>query len=205
MKKRGTVYVDLMRILPHQTCVFGNASMATCIPSKLILRAHWTYDTLPDGFITTEPTCGEHNDPCHHLNGRPPDELRDKFVGMAEQMVRVGGEWATVKWVLQTLQNKLHTPQQMRYVWPAIYTLATAAKLDIAESLSQASSRAGTNAAVPKEVLPYIKPSYEVVSRSVLLGADGDQAKRYRDGQIRLVSLDYELNDGASNFTFSGP
>jgi hypothetical protein len=203
-KANGEIFLSLLRCLPNRDSVFGDDPRALCYPKDVTLRVMFNRSTLPDGFITPSPIFGSHTAPITGLRGRPSTELHEKFISTMQTMVRVAGEWATVKWVLERLHNTLKTPQQVRYVWPAAYTLATQAQLQIAEDLANPSSRAGNNAACPAEVMPYLKASYEVVARSVLLGTDPTQASRYKSGQLRLVGNTYELPLAEKTIEISG-
>jgi hypothetical protein len=198
-KAYGHIYVDLISVLGTPELVFPEAK-AHCVPTATVLGVKFDREKMPDGFVTPTPLCGVHNNPIKGLYGKPTPELQAKFCDMMRIMVRVAGEWAAVKWVLGELQSGLRTPQQARYVWPATYTLAAAAKLGIAESLSEASGRAGNNAITPPQLLPYLKPTYEVVARSVLLGINGDDVEAYRGGQLRLVTSNCEVDDGHTIF-----
>lgn len=204
VEAHGEVFIDLMKVLPHQVSVFD--SLASCIPQKVVLRVKWDRGNMPDGFVTPVPLCGQMNrdGAVPGLRGIPNEELHRKFVDTMQTMTTICGEWAAVKWVLSRLHSELRTPQQVRYVWPAIYTLATAAQLNWAAGISEASARAGNNAKVTADVLPYLKATYEVVARSVLLGIDNTVGEHYRDGQCRLVSSEFQISNGSHNFEISG-
>lgn len=173
------------------TSIFGDAR---ALPRATQLYVHFDRNTLANGFTTPTPICGASARPIETLPGNPPAELRERFISMLDMMHHIAGEWATVKWVLRQLNRELRTPPQVRYHWPALATLATAARLPIAPRLQQASVRAGTNSSVPSYLRPYLLPTYEVVSNAVLMKNNSDEVARYRVGQMRFYGALFEIN-----------
>jgi len=197
----GEIYVSMKHMLTGTLEVFEERD-ALCVPLNATLFIKFNRKEDGDGgFVTPDPVFGTQQHPMQRLLGpclrpsTPEDQqLAERFVDMCALSLRVAGEWAMVNWVMTRLQNSLRTPQQMRYVWPAVHTIAKAAGLSVADELAQPSARAGTNAVPARMTLPFLKPTYDVVARSVLLGDKAaTYANRYRAGQLRIMTSQFEI------------
>jgi hypothetical protein len=180
----GEIYIDLMKLMPNIPSMYAEYPNAVVVPSKLIMRLHFDRDTMPDGFITPKTVFGSYNDGIYQFNGSAPSELKERFIHQMHEMINAAGRWSTVRWVMGFLQGTVRTPPQVRYIWPAVYTLGTIGKIKDYQSLAEPSSRAALNAVVDPIVAPYLKPTYETVANSVLLGVKTEHSSKYRNGQI---------------------
>jgi len=190
----GEIYIDLMKIIPVQQEVFPDTLQARVTPEKLVMRLHFDRETMPDGFITPKPVFGGYNAPVWQFKGPAPSELKERFIYQMQEMINAAGRWSMVRWVMNHLQNTVRTPQQARYIWPAIYTLASTGKIRDYQNLAEPSSRAALNAVVDPIVAPYLKPTYEVVANSVLLGVQDAHSSRYRNGQICFSQINFKAH-----------
>lgn len=198
----GSITIDLPSVL-REPFEAPFAEPAACIVKSAKLNVNFHRDGTPDGFMTPSPIFGAVNKPVLDLLGNPDSELRGRFEQQMLLMVRVMGEWACVKWVFEKLQNSVRTPQQMRYVWPAIYPLAVEAKLKDAHLLAHSSSRSGLNASPAPECREYLKPTYEIVANSVLLGHKTEFYNRYSTGQLRVNCVFELLNKDGTWFSIN--
>jgi hypothetical protein len=93
------------------------------------------------------------------------------------------------------------TPAQVRFVWPAVVQLLkqSSPSHPLLAGLQRESPRAGDNARIPAEVQAFIKPTYDIVTKSILLQelADNPQAPRFR---CRMWNMQFSMDGN----TFSG-
>ena len=129
---------------------------------RLTATFTWDHATSPDGFFVPRDGKGI-------LQQDISSELHDKWNYAAENLARVSYEFGLVNMVYERLNKNgyCNTPQQMRYVWPAIRHIADKAglKLDLAE----ASARAGDRALMPREVREFLVPTVNIVNRTLLI------------------------------------
>lgn len=189
----GHIWIDLMSILSFSSTYDGSifedpAARASIKHAKLRLYFH--RDFVPDGFVTPTPLFGTRVDPIKTLQPAP-EPLRARFVENTELLLKIRSEWMMVNWMLSELQNSLRTPQQMRYVWPATYSLAKAA--DLKMDLAIPSSRAGFNAVPPHSVRSYLRETNDVVSRSALLGINEEYIARYNRNDVVVTDISLEV------------
>lgn len=135
------------------------------------IRFQWRYMDADGAFFVPRDEGGLR---IHALTARAdaPQELRERYEDMAERLERTSREWGLVRFVFTQLNQHgyCNTPPQMRYVWPAIPTLLNYAGLgDLAKTLAQPSSRAGDKARIPAQAAPYIRETYDIVTRSILV------------------------------------
>lgn len=187
----GIIYVDLMSVLPMDEPIFDERD-AQCIPKKATLSIYFHRDSMQNGFITPKTVFGTGTAPLTTFTGMILED-REAFCNVASAMLRTAGEWAVVKWVLAKLQYSMRTPQQMRYVWPAIYQLAQLANLKMAADLAKSSLRSGINAVPDRECGGFIRPTYDIVANSALVGTKTEFINRYITGQLRLWNCEFEI------------
>jgi hypothetical protein len=130
------------------------------------LHFDWTYDHDPQAFIAPIdnfagpcPTC--------------PDFLSHKFQTTLNAMLTIGYEWGLVRHVFDQLNKPdfCSTPQQMRFVWPSILELLRQYDPDshMVKLLREESTRAGDRARVPPEIAPFMRSTYDTVTKSIFL------------------------------------
>ena len=75
-----------------------------------------------------------------------------------------------------------NTPQQMRFVWPAIRHLVAKAGLkELAGQLTESSARAGDRARVPPAIHEFLVPTVNIVNRTLLMGdVDLNEKREFR-------------------------
>ena len=193
----GEVYIECAPLLNEQ--IFEGEGDPYCNCTSAVLRLKWNRVQNPGGFVTPTPVFGSRGQPVGGFKGPLLTEAHGNFVAQVQQLIRIMGRWSMVLWVFDKLQVSVRTPQQMRYVWPAIYTLATQAGLPMATSLAGVSSRAGMNASPHPLCKPFLKPTYEVVTNSVLLNTDPLLIKRWNEGQMQLVSCTFMIRPMEGN------
>lgn len=168
------------------------------------IALQWDYRNMVSGFFVPLKQGGK---PETAVSVRPeaPAELREKFTTMADAITRISYEWGMVRFVFQQLNQHgyCNTPAQMRYIWPAIVPLLRyAGHTQLAADLTQPSSRAGDKARIPAAARDLIKPSADVVTRSLLLDmASINQFAQRPEPHIRVNDPEYEVAPGVS---FSG-
>lgn len=192
----GNIYLDLTKLMPsldNNDWLFPDDAFAYSKPTKAVLKFYLHRDNMPDGFITPEPVFGDVLKPVQTYKGDPDMDLRGDFAMRAERLLRCAGEWMFVMWVLQKLQESVRTPPQVRYVWPAIQTLAKVGELDM--DLTQTSVRAGLNATPDPEIAPYMRATNDVIANAVLLGVKNELMTRYRRNEMVIVDSAFSLGN----------
>jgi len=99
-------------------------------------------------------------------------QLYEKWRRMLEHEMRIAYEWGLVKHTFMTLNaaDACTTPAQMRYLWPALVPILNVAGENVlARQLAQASTRAGDKARCPPPLQPYLKQTFDIVAKGVLL------------------------------------
>jgi hypothetical protein len=127
----------------------------------------WDWDmSKPDGFFV--PKYG--SKACAIQPDAPP-ELVEKYTEINQRLQRVNYEFGLVRHVFTCLNKNgfCNTPQQMRFVWPAIRHLVDRFDEKLGRSLVDASPRAGDKARVPPEIADYMVPTVNIMAKSLLL------------------------------------
>src|SRR5262245_3798739 len=181
----GEIWLDLasVRNKVDTTRAIYDDRNATIGIQKAALRIYFHRDFMPNGFVTPKPLFGMREQPRQQLQ-LAGEVLEGRFCRQAEQLLYTAIEWAMVKWTMQKLQTSIRTPPQVRYIWPAIQTLAKVAKLEM--DLTAPSARAGMNARPDPAVAPYLRGTNDTVANSVLLGVDETYRDRFKRGDIRV-------------------
>lgn len=187
---KGEIWFDLVFGAMHSP-VFEDPAAPTRI-SEATMRLYFSRDNTPDGFITPTPLFGTRQKPIRRSLASPSEELRRRFYDNCGLLLKLTAEWTMVRWVVDRLQNSLRTPQQMRYVWPAIYNIAQAAELNM--NLSTTSARAAMNAVPAPDARPYLRETNDVVARSVLLGINTEYIERHNRKDIVVSDVKVDLS-----------
>ena len=182
-KAHGEIYFDLPRMCVEDIKVF-DFNEATSSISTGVMRIYFHRHNAPEGFITPTTIFGTRQRPIGDLLLPPPLLVRH-FKDHTVQYLQTAFQWQLVDWVLIKLQNSLRTPQQVRYVWPAIHTLSRMAELDL--DLTMPSQRAGMGARPDPMALPYLRSTNDVVSNSVLLGVRPDLINVHNSSQLTVI------------------
>jgi hypothetical protein len=192
----GKLYLDLTKVMPMETTNLLDDEVE-CYCTSAVLQFEFDREKTPGGFITPRPVFGSVYEPMALFKGAQGHyvgEIRSRLLDQMAELLRVSAHWSAVYWMFDQLQDSMRTPQQMRYVWPATYALATTAKLDMAASLSSASTRAAGNAVIPVHVSDFLKPTYEIVSNAALMqGPNEEHIKRWREGPMTLHNLKFKM------------
>jgi len=196
-KARGDIYFDVAAFGGPIQCDTMDGQQ-TLIIDKAIFQMTFRRAFAPEGFITPESLFGTRTKPLVMLQVAP-ENLRLRFIDNLVLLAKTSADWTLVKWVFDSLQKSLRTPQQMRYVWPAIYPLSTAAQLDI--DLTFPSSRAGVNAVPASDIRPYLRDSNDIVARSTLMGVNDEYLQDFAREDLKLVYLQLRLNNRSIEYT----
>lgn len=186
-KAKGEIFLDLASVENFADTtrqLYPDDKNARTNITKAILRIYFNRDFMPEGFITPTPVFGTRERPITKLQ-LAPETLVRRFNAEVEQLLYTACEWAMVKWTLQKLQNSVRSPPQVRYIWPAIQTLAKVAGLEM--DLTAPSLRAGMNARPDPACANYLRGTNDTVANSVLLGVDETYRERFRRGDIRIA------------------
>lgn len=188
----GEIVIDCAGLMTDN--IFEADGDPYCKCASAVLRICFDRASNPGGFVTPTPIFGSRTKPLGTaFLGLLRSDAYEIFVEEVRQLIRLMGRWSMVLWTFNQLQTSVRSPHQMRYVWPAIYTLATQAKLPMAPSLANASARAGMNANPDARCKPFLRPTYEVVANSVLLEPDKAMIKRWNEGQVSLISCNFTI------------
>lgn len=177
------------------------------MPSDDTLRAAFTWDrnSCPEGFfaMTQEYTPMIQHD--------APQELVDKFLYVSDNLMRISYEFGLVNRVFHALNTNgyCNTPQQMRFVWPAIKHICDKAGLkDLGNQLTETSARAGDRARVPMDVADYMVPTVNIVNRTTLLDRiDMTQERVFKltvNDPMFSVPISKPRDPNEPNLTFKG-
>ena len=188
---QGNIFFDVAAFAGPISCdtIEGKETM---IVEKAVFHLHFERVSAPNGFITPEKHFGTRTKPLDMLQ-IAPENLRLRFLENLILLAKICADFTLVKWVFDSLQKSLRTPQQMRYVWPAIYPLSTAAELQI--DLSTPSSRAGVNAVPHSDVRAYLRDSNDAIARSSLMGINKAYLEASEKRDLRIVYLLLRLNN----------
>jgi hypothetical protein len=159
---------------------------------RLLATFRWDHNSCPHGFYVPRDNQGV------ALQPDISDELRQKWGYVVDNLGRISWEFGLVMKVFESLnQNSLcNTPQQMRFVWPAIRHIVDRAKIGI--NLAEASARAGDRARVPAEVSDFLVPTVNIVNRTLLIDKIamedrecrlGVNAPEFRAGQLLFTGV----------------
>lgn len=182
----------------HTQNLFVTSPWARQRGGEARIRFQWDFRDVMDGFFVPLKQGGR-IETAAMMRDDAPQDLKDRFTNMADNLVRTSYEWGMVMYVFNSLNRNgyCNTPQQMRYVWPAISTLLSyGGNKDLAKQLSQPSARAGDKARVPYEVRDLIKPSADVVTRSLLCDMDSLPDGCSLKPSISVQAANYEVSPG---------
>ena len=132
---------------------------------KLTAVFTWDHDECPGGFFPLR-------DRKHELQPDVSNEVREKWEYVQQLLGQINYEWGMVYHVFTTLNTNgyCNTPQQMRYVWPAIrHLVAKAGMGELAGQLVESSARAGDRARVPTQIADFMVPTVNIVNRTLLM------------------------------------
>jgi hypothetical protein len=139
----------------------------------------------------------------HELQPDVTPELMEKWDHACQQLSQISYEWGMVNHVFTSLNVNgwCNTPQQMRFVWPAIRHLcAKAGMKDLAGQLTESSARAGDRARVPLAIHEFLVPTVNIVNRTLLMGEiDLNEKREFR---LQVNTPTYET--GAVTFPGMG-
>jgi len=159
-------------------------------PLKLNLR--WDHDLNPEGFFAPR-------DGICIVQPDAPTEMIERLLQFQQDILRITWEWGLVRYVFGELNCNgfCNTPQQMRFVWPAIRHLVDKANmLDLGKNLIEASPRAGDRARVPGNVQPYLVQTVNIVARTLVVGPV-DTVNEKRDFKLVVHMPTFRLPNGA--------
>lgn len=137
-----------------------------------LLRFSWMTHEWKDAFFVPLLQGAEDTHALRGPRDDAPAELRDRYLNMAERMATLSYEYGLVRWVFLKLNQNgfCNTPAQMRWVWPPIvHILNEAGMKQQALELAQPSARAGDKARIPTEVQPFIRETYDIITRGLLI------------------------------------
>lgn len=163
--------------------------------SKMPLEATFAWDRngSPEGFFTMY-------DQKAVIQHDAPPELVEKIQYVYDQVGRISFEFGLVQAVFHRLNQHgyCNTPQQMRFVWPAIRHIVDKAGMrELAKDLVDASSRAGDRARVPPEIAPYMVLSVNIINRTLLMDAVDTNEKR--EFKMKLNNPEYVMPSETGN------
>jgi hypothetical protein len=156
----------------------------------------WDWNTSkPDGFFVPKyaVNCTFQPD--------APEELMEKHASINARLQKVSYDFGLVRHVFEGLNKNgfCNTPQQMRFVWPAIRHLVDRFDKKLGNSLVDASARAGDKARVPPDLVEYMVPTVNTMARSLLLTDVNMNEKRPL--VVKMGSVHYHAN---GDNTFEG-
>ena len=191
---RGQIHVDCASMVAGEQIFDDDDLTARCECTRAVLRIRFDREKNPGGFVTPTPVFGDFHKPVDcNFKGPCATDAHQKFTEEVQHLIKIMGRWSMVNWTLQQLQGSLRSPSQMRYVWPAIYTLASKGELTLAREIVTASARAGMNANPSSECKPFLRPTNDVVVHSVLMEQDEDMIRRWSQGQLNLLSCTFNI------------
>lgn len=157
------LYQQDLRVSLGNRRIEGHETAVSAINTAV--RFTWSYDKSPSAFFVPHGL--------QTIQETASPELVEKFNDATNRMLRVSYEWGLVQWVFRSLNQPGYcsTPQQMRYIWPSILPILTqvAGYTPLVKELQVESARAGDKARAPTEVQPYLRTSYDIVTRAILL------------------------------------
>jgi hypothetical protein len=189
------------------TLVGDNYPEGYPMPSDDELRASFTWDRngCPEGFFAMTK---EHKP---MIQPDAPQELVAEVRHVSDNLMRISFEFGLVNRVFHALNthNYCNTPQQMRFVWPAIKHICDKAGLkDLGAQLTETSARAGDRDRVPVDVPEYMVPTVNIVNRTTLL----DKIEMTQEREFKLtvndptfsVPISKPVDAAAPNLLFKG-
>lgn len=147
--------------------LFVNSPNGNC---RIRFRWDWRATDCDGSFFVPKSWGGQPSRPVVPRDDAPK-ELLDRYNDMAENLERTSREWGLVGYVFDQLNQNgyCNTPPQMRYVWPALpQILRYSGYHNEARQVAEASSRAGDKAKIPHTAAPYIRETYDIVTRSLM-------------------------------------
>ena len=160
----------------------------------LVATLVWDNKEAPDGFFALRGRT-------HELQPDVTSELSDKWTYVEHELSRISYEWGLVNTVFGSLNVNgwCNTPQQMRFVWPAIRHLCAKAGLkELASQLVESSARAGDRARVPPAIHEFLVPTVNIVNRTLLM--DDVNLNDKREFRLQVNTPSYEVG----GITFQG-
>lgn len=159
----------------------------------------WDYGNCQDGFFVRRNLVPELQPDA------TPDQM-EKIHYVFRELGRISFEFGLVRYVFQQLNQNgfCNTPQQMRYVWPAIRHIVDRADgmRDLAMSLVESSARAGDRARVPPHLKPFLIPTVDIVNRTLLM--DKVDFADKRDFGLTVSDPSYTIKVGDTEISFAG-
>jgi len=183
--------------IPDQTISVTLPDLATSVlryttvgsaPLKMVLRWDWDlckergFFTPGDGKVAIQPDA--------------PIEAAEKLSQLYLDLTRITWEFGLVRYVFNELNCNgfCNTPQQMRFVWPAIRHLVDKAGMSqLGRQLVDASPRAGDKARVPAVIADYMVQSVNIVARTLITEVD---ITEHRDFKLGIDSPHFVLPNG---------
>jgi hypothetical protein len=182
---RQTLYVEIENPMP-----------LNWMAPRLEFTFNWA--TCREGFLVPRRKGYTVEEPARILIGQTP--LRSKFEEVVMHECRIAYEWGLVLWVFEQLNQPAYntTPAQVRYIWPALLPiLRMANEHAMANELASPSSRAGDSARCPSWVLPYIKPTYDIIAKGVILH-EVPEVEVDKTITYKLYSPTFKMDNGLS-------
>jgi hypothetical protein len=141
------------------------------VPGSGPLKITFTWDRndCPDGFFVMK-NMGK--DAEVMIQPDAPQELVDKWLYVSDNLMRISYEFGMVREVFNKLNVNgfCNTPQQMRFLWPAIRHIVDKAGIkELAAQLVETSARAGDRARIPTELTEFMVPTVNIVNRTLLI------------------------------------
>jgi hypothetical protein len=171
----------------------------------------WTHATMQaDGWFPRHTQGGDRGFPITEFVDDANPEIREKFLDVVSRLIRISMEWGLVMRVFMDLNQPGYcaTPAQMRYVWPSILLLLKRiddpAARGMVKELTHISARAGDKARIPAPIANLIKPSYDVVTKSVMIFDHENLEIVDRTGQNSAFYMLREPAFTASGLAYSG-
>jgi len=132
------------------------------------IRFHWYGGDTPNAFYVPYLAGAM---PDHGATVRPEasEDLRQRFEQVSQDMIQASFNFATVLRVFRRLNRSqvCRTQAQMRYHWPCIVALMSKAGMDT-DHIAEPSTRAGDMVVIPRDVVPLLQFSNNVIARYAL-------------------------------------
>jgi len=163
----------------------------------------WDYNKVPGGFFMRARYGGVERRALPGPRAGANAVRLEQFNEMKRRLLQASYEWGLMRRVFDELNQPSYcqTPQQMRFVWPPILQLVKRmGDEQLISMLQHESSRAGDRARVPEFIKPFIRPTYDIVTRSIFL-TEHEAVDRTIDGiQYTLANPTFIEN----GFSFQG-
>jgi len=184
----------------HHNIFVRTASWSPDVPCRGTLNFEWYFSTAPDAFYPLRTWGATVEAPCTGPHDDAPADVREKFVETIRRMIHVSYEWGLVLRVFNELNQPsfCSTPAQMRYVWPPILQLLNGLELDAVDrrlitTLQHESMRAGDRARIPLPIQPYIRQTYDIVTRSIFLRDHEPNDETHGGITYKLRNMSFDL------------